>query len=94
MVTSDSDLGKKVEMLRNYGQSQRYHYDIVGINSRLDELQAAILRAKLTHLDKWNKRRRELAKYYTELLEQTDVKLPVKKGLRKTRVTSIRRATE
>jgi dTDP-4-amino-4,6-dideoxygalactose transaminase len=80
VVTNNSNLAKKVEMLRNYGQSQRYHHDIVGINSRLDELQAAILRVKLTHLDEWNKTRRELAKNYTELLEPTDIKLPVEKG--------------
>jgi dTDP-4-amino-4,6-dideoxygalactose transaminase len=83
VVTNDSDLAKNVEMLRNYGQSQRYHHDIIGINSRLDELQAAILRVKLTRLDEWNKMRRELAKYYAELLEQTDIKLPVEKGYAK-----------
>jgi dTDP-4-amino-4,6-dideoxygalactose transaminase len=83
VVTNDSDLAKNVEMLRNYGQSQRYHHDVVGINSRLDELQAAILRVKLRRLDVWNKTRRELAKYYTELLEPTDIKLPVEKGYAK-----------
>ena len=71
VVTNDSDLAKNVEMLRNYGQSEKYHHDIIGINSRLDELQAAILRVKLMHLDEWNTTRRELAKYYTELLEHT-----------------------
>jgi len=83
VVTNDSDLAKKVAMLRNYGQSQRYRHDVIGINSRLDELQAAILRVKLRRLDEWNKKRMELAKYYTELLEQTDIKLPVEKGYAK-----------
>ncbi len=83
VVTNDGDLAKNVEMLRNYGQSQRYHHDVIGINSRLDELQAAILRVKLRRLDEWNNMRRELAKYYTELLEQTDIKLPVEKGYAK-----------
>jgi dTDP-4-amino-4,6-dideoxygalactose transaminase len=83
VVTNDSDLAKNVEMLRNYGQSQRYQHDVVGVNSRLDELQAAILRVKLMRLDEWNKTRRELAKYYTELLEQTDIKLPVEKSYAK-----------
>ncbi len=83
VVTNDSDLAKNVEMLRNYGQSEKYHHDIIGINSRLDELQAAILRVKLMHLDDWNTTRRELAKYYTELLEHTHIKLPVEKGYAK-----------
>jgi dTDP-4-amino-4,6-dideoxygalactose transaminase len=83
VVTNNSNLAKNVGMLRNYGQSQRYHHDVIGINSRLDELQAAILRVKLTRLDEWNKTRREIAKHYTELLEQIDIKRPVEKGYAK-----------
>jgi dTDP-4-amino-4,6-dideoxygalactose transaminase len=56
--------------LRNYGQSKRYHHDIVGINSRLDELQAAILSAQIPFVDEWNVRRKEIAKKYTSGLNK------------------------
>lgn len=56
-------------MLRNYGQSKRYYHDIVGINSRLDELQAAVLSCQLPYLEEWNERRREIAHLYTEGLK-------------------------
>lgn len=56
-------------MLRNYGQSKRYYHDIIGINSRLDELQAAILSCQLPYVEEWNKRRREIAHLYTEGLK-------------------------
>ena len=69
--------GAQLRMLRNYGQSQRYHHDIKGINSRLDELQAAILLAKLPRLDRWNERRRELAARYTEGLRGLPIAGPV-----------------
>lgn len=55
--------------LRNYGSSQRYHHDIIGINSRLDEIQAAILGAQLPFLEEWNERRREIAKRYDQGLK-------------------------
>ncbi|MDR3613977.1 MAG: DegT/DnrJ/EryC1/StrS family aminotransferase [Candidatus Obscuribacterales bacterium] len=55
--------------LRNYGQSKRYHHDIVGINSRLDEIQAAILSAQIPFVDEWNDRRKEIAKRYTDGLK-------------------------
>jgi dTDP-4-amino-4,6-dideoxygalactose transaminase len=55
--------------LRNYGQSKRYHHDIVGINSRLDEIQAAILSAQIPFVDEWNVRRKEIAKKYTDGLK-------------------------
>jgi dTDP-4-amino-4,6-dideoxygalactose transaminase len=51
-------------MMRNYGEESRYYHSIRGFNSRLDELQASILLAKLPHLDHWNARRREIAEYY------------------------------
>jgi dTDP-4-amino-4,6-dideoxygalactose transaminase len=59
---------EKLRMLRNYGQSKRYHHDIIGINSRLDEIQAAILSVQIPFVNEWNQRRRELAKRYTERL--------------------------
>lgn len=56
----------RLVMLRNYGQSRRYYHDVIGINSRLDELQAAILSAQLPFVEVWNKRRREIANRYTQ----------------------------
>jgi dTDP-4-amino-4,6-dideoxygalactose transaminase len=58
----------KLSMLRNYGQSKRYYHDTIGINSRLDEMQAAILSCQLPFLEQWNDRRREVARRYTKEL--------------------------
>ena len=69
IVTNAPELDRKLRMLRNYGQSGKYHHDSMGFNSRLDELQAAILRVKLPHLDAWNKSRREAALSYLSSLE-------------------------
>ncbi len=66
----------KLLKLRNYGQSKRYHHEIVGINSRLDEIQAAILSAQLPYVDGWNSRRQELAERYTKGLQDV-VQTPV-----------------
>jgi dTDP-3-amino-3,4,6-trideoxy-alpha-D-glucose transaminase len=63
-------------LLRNYGQTRRYYHATKGFNSRLDELQAAVLRAKLLHLDSWNARRRELAQQYDAQLQGLPVTLP------------------
>ena len=57
IVTNDKALAKKVSMLRNHGSQERYHHDIVGYNSRLDEIQAAILNVKLEHFDSFNQKR-------------------------------------
>jgi dTDP-4-amino-4,6-dideoxygalactose transaminase len=59
----------RLVMLRNYGQSKRYHHDIIGINSRMDEIQAAILSAQIPFVKEWNERRREIASRYTEGLK-------------------------
>ncbi len=83
IVTSNEEFAEKLRMLRNYGQSQKHHHDIVGINSRLDEIQAAILRVKLKHLDKRNERRRRLAALYDELLADSAVVRPVEKDYAK-----------
>ncbi len=63
-VTNNSKLARKIRLLRMYGEESRYQSLIVGRNSRLDELQAAILLVKLSYLDRWNKKRREIAKQY------------------------------
>lgn len=76
VVTSDAMLSEKLRMLRNYGQWRRYHHKIKGINSRLDELQAAILRAKLRYLDEWNRRRRRIAQMYDHGLNGLPIVTP------------------
>ena len=68
VTTSDDNLNHKIRSLREYGWQQRFISDIPGRNSRLDELQAAILRIKLRHLDNDNQKRRDLAALYTSLL--------------------------
>lgn len=68
IVTSNNTLAKKIIILRNYGQIKKYVSITDGYNSRLDELQAAILRVKLKYLDQWNKRRREIAEMYDSKL--------------------------
>ena len=68
ILTNDAQLAEHVKLLRQYGWRERYASDIKVMNSRLDEMQAAILRVKLRHLDAWNAARRERAALYTELL--------------------------
>ncbi len=70
ILTSDAALAAKVRSLQEYGWRQRYVSEIPGFNSRLDELQAAILRVKLSHLDRHNHQRRELAQEYTARLAE------------------------
>lgn len=64
VTTDDAELADKVRCLRNYGSRKRYYNDYQGINSRLDEIQAALLRVKLERLDAWNARRVEIARWY------------------------------
>jgi dTDP-4-amino-4,6-dideoxygalactose transaminase len=77
VVTSDREIAKRLEMLRNYGQKEKYHHQFRGYNRRLDTLQAAILRVKLKYLEKWNAARRWNAKLYQESLEGTGVVIPM-----------------
>lgn len=72
VLTNDASIAEKVMQLRNYGSKVKYQHDMAGFNSRLDEMQAAFLRAKLSVLDQWNKRRQEVAALYTELLDDID----------------------
>lgn len=76
VVTNEKNLAERVKMLRNYGQEKRYYHKIKGFNSRLDELQAAILRVKLKYLDEWNEKRRRNASLYNELLAEADIITP------------------
>jgi dTDP-4-amino-4,6-dideoxygalactose transaminase len=64
VTTRDADLAERLRLLRNYGSREKYHHDMPGVNSRLDELQAAFLRVKLRYLDEWNRRREALALHY------------------------------
>jgi len=76
ITTNDGALAEKLRILRNYGEERRYYHSCKGINSRLDEIQAAILRVKLRHLDEWNAARRERAAKYLELLKDVPLVLP------------------
>jgi len=78
IVTDDRKLAETVKLLRNYGQKTRYACDMEGINSRLDEIQAAILRVKLRRLNSFNKRRRHIAALYQKCLaEMGEMRLPM-----------------
>ena len=79
VVTDDEAFADKIRMMRNYGSKVRYHNDIEGINSRLDEMQAALLRVKLTHLKELNDERKTLAIRYSEGITNPEIVLP---GLR------------
>ena len=77
VTTSDADLADRIRHLRNYGSKVRYQNDYAGLNSRLSELQAAFLRAKLRYLEEWNGRRRMLAARYLGSLQGVgDLVLP------------------
>ncbi len=69
LATRDAELAQRLRALRNHGSTELYRYDHLGINSRLDELQAAILRIKLAHIDDWNRKRQNIAEQYQELLQ-------------------------
>lgn len=77
VVTNDEAVARKLKMLRVHGIERRYYHDLNGYNSRLDELQAAILRVKLPHLKSWNARRAEIAGYYTQNLEHLPLEFPM-----------------
>jgi dTDP-4-amino-4,6-dideoxygalactose transaminase len=74
--TNDIELATKMRKIRDHGSGIRYHHDLVGVNGRLDEIQAVVLRAKLPHLAEWNEKRREHAHLYNELLKDAPVVLP------------------
>ena len=79
VLTSDETLAGKLRMIRNHGSEKRYHHAVLGLNSRLDALQAAILTVKLRYLDEWNEARKDRAALYSELLKDTNVITPVTK---------------
>ena len=73
LVTSDAALNQRLRKLRVHGGATEFHHDEVGINSRLDALQAALLRVKLQHLDDWTEARRRRANSYTELIHEAKI---------------------
>lgn len=77
ILTSDPELEKSLRIIANHGQDKRYHHSMLGINSRLDTIQAAILQVRLRHLDDWSEARKDRAALYTELLSSLDIKTPV-----------------
>lgn len=76
VVSNDKELIDRVKALANYGSDRKYHFIYKGLNSRLDEIQAAVLDVKLPHLDEDNARRREIAKYYREHITNPKIILP------------------
>ena len=78
LCTNNDELAEKIKMIANHGQSKRYYHDVVGCNSRLDSIQAAILDIKLKHLDAYNAARLEAAEYYTSAFKSNPhLKTPV-----------------
>lgn len=77
LVSTNSDqLADQVKLLRNHGSPRRYQHDIIGYNSRLDEIQAAILRIKLQHIDEYNQNRRNIATRYSQAFAGTEIITP------------------
>jgi dTDP-4-amino-4,6-dideoxygalactose transaminase len=79
ILTANDEYAEKIRWIRDHGSDRRYHHAILGVNSRLDAMQAAILRIKLKYIDKWNEARRDRAALYSELLKNANVVLPTVK---------------
>ncbi len=80
VTTNDTGLAQKVRALRNYGSERKYEHDYQGVNSRLDEIHAAMLRVKLKYLDAEAARRREIARAYANRISHPEIRLPIGKG--------------
>ena len=76
VVTNDENFAKQIKMLRNYGSEVKYHNKVEGVNSRLDEIQAALLRVKLSHLDELNSERKKIAARYLSEIKNEKIILP------------------
>lgn len=76
IVTNDEDFAQQIRMMRNYGSKVKYYNEIEGLNSRLDEMQAALLRVKLHYIQELNQERELLAKRYSEGIHNHEIKLP------------------
>lgn len=77
IVTNNEELAKRFRVFRNYGSEKRYHNELVGTNSRLDELQAGLLRVKLKHLDEFNEERRRIAARYNAEINNPIIQKPM-----------------
>ncbi len=77
IVTSNAEIAEKIRMLRNYGSRRKYHNELSGVNSRLDEIQAALLRVKLKHLGELVEERKAIGREYLHRIENPLIKLPV-----------------
>ena len=80
VTTNDDTIAEQIRIYRNHGSSERYHHDVIGYNSRLDELQAVILRIKLKHIDEYNNERRRVAHSYSKQLKDV-VTVPYEDGI-------------
>lgn len=79
LMTNDDELAAKIRMIANHGQEKKYYHKVLGCNSRLDTIQAAVLKVKLKHLDKYSAARNKMAKYYDEHLKDIDaIEIPVR----------------
>jgi len=80
VTTNDDKHANELRILRNHGSRERYHHNVIGYNSRLDELQAVILRIKLKHIDDYSQNRRRVAHRYSEALADTSIQVPYEDG--------------
>ena len=81
VTTRSADMANQVKKLRNHGSEVRYYHDVVGYNSRLDEMQAVILRIKLRHIEEFNQNRRRVAQLYSGLMADLPVTTPYEDGI-------------
>ena len=79
VVTNNADVAERVRMLRTHGWREKYDPEVLGYNSRLDEMQAAVLRVKLRHLDAWNAERARRARLYADAFAGTSIRTPVER---------------
>ena len=77
LTTNDDDLAKRLRLLRVHGMQPRYYHHVVGVNSRLDALQAAVLNVKLGHLESWTAQRQANARRYSELFAASRLVTPL-----------------
>jgi dTDP-4-amino-4,6-dideoxygalactose transaminase len=81
ITTDDDQRANELKVLRNHGSRERYHHNVIGYNSRLDELQAVILRIKLKHIDSYNENRRRVAHRYSNALADTGIQVAFEDGI-------------
>jgi len=81
VATNSDDIARKIKQLRNHGSNQRYYHEVIGFNSRLDEIQAVVLRAKLKRIDSYNQARRHSAHLYSQLMQDLPLTTPFEDNL-------------